>query len=44
MIDFTNKKIKTYSLVGSRATFGLVMNEIAEKINNLMVLILYFLN
>ena len=38
MIDFTNKKIKTYSLVGSRATFGLVMNEVAEKINNLMVL------
>ena len=35
---FDNKKIKTYSMIGSRATVGLVLYELASEIENLMVL------
>jgi len=35
---FDKKTINTYSLVGSRATFGLVLFELAKEIDNLMVL------
>ena len=31
-------KIKLYSSIGSRATFGLVSLELAKEINNLMIL------
>ena len=31
MIEYNEKNIKTWSLVGSRATFGLVSLELAKK-------------
>ena len=37
MIEFSNKKIKSYSRIGPRATFGLVAYELAPLIENLMV-------
>ena len=38
MIEYNEKNIKTWSLVGSRATFGLVSLELAKKEKDLMIL------
>ena len=38
MIEYNEKNIKTWSLVGSRATFGLVSLELAKKVKDLMIL------
>lgn len=38
MIEINKSKIKIWSTIGQRATFGMVAYEIANKINNLMVL------
>ena len=38
MIDINKNKIKIWSTIGQRATFGMAAYEIAAKINNLMVL------
>ena len=36
-MEFDTKKIKMFSMVGSRATFGLLMYELASQMNDLMV-------
>lgn len=38
MIEINEKNIKMWSTIGPRATLGLVLNELADKIDNLMVL------
>ena len=38
MIEYNEKNIKTWSLVGSRATFGLISLELAKKEKDLMIL------
>ena len=38
MIEITKNKIKTWSTVGQRATFGLVAFEIANKVKDLIIL------
>ena len=37
-MNINEKNIKTWSLIGSRATFGVAALELAKDINNLMVL------
>ena len=38
IIDIDEKKIKTWSLIGSRATFGLIALELGKKIDDLVIL------
>ena len=38
MIDINKNKIKTWSTIGQRATFGLLAYEIANNIRDLVVL------
>src|SRR5210317_324839 len=37
-IEINKSQIKKWSIIGSRATFGLVLTEIADEIDNLIVL------
>ena len=38
LINFDEKNIKTWSLIGSRATFGMVSLDLAKNIEDLMIL------
>ena len=38
LINFDEKSIKTWSLIGSRATFGMISLDLAKNIEDLMIL------
>ena len=38
LINFDEKSIKTWSLIGSRATFGMISLDLAKKVDDLMIL------
>ena len=38
LINFDEKSIKTWSLIGSRATFGMVSLDLAKNVKDLMIL------
>ncbi len=37
-MEFSDRNIKIWSTIGSRATFGIAALELAKKIDNMMVL------